>query len=121
MSVLQLLVQWAASTDDALFHSDGTTYLACTSYNCGLWMLLHRMSLSPVAARLAPALQLFMQHFGHCPPCRAFLERYHSIETLEILQHAPQAAITLRLHNAINSVARSAWPSQDECPQCVQS
>ncbi|EQC24932.1 hypothetical protein SDRG_17180 [Saprolegnia diclina VS20] len=117
----QLLAQWAASTDDALFHGDGSTYLACTSYNCGLWMLLHRMSLSPAPTRLVPTLQLFMQHFGHCPPCRAFLETYHSIETLEILQHAPRPAIALhmwRLHNAINSIARSAWPSQDECPQC---
>ncbi|KDO33754.1 hypothetical protein SPRG_01635 [Saprolegnia parasitica CBS 223.65] len=117
----QLLARWAASTDDPLFHGDGTTYMACTSYNCGLWTLLHRMSLSPAATRVVPALQLYMAFFGHCVPCRVALERFHTIERLDALTRAPPSVIALhmwRLHNAINSATHAAWPSHDHCPHC---
>ncbi|OQR84947.1 thioredoxin-like protein [Achlya hypogyna] len=114
----QLLREWGADLDD------GTTYRACASYNCGLWHLLHRASLSG-DARLLPVLREFLRKFGRCGPCRSFEARFNSENELAELATAaePDAALTLhvwRMHNAANEfvAGHTVWPPVESCATC---
>ena len=118
-------------------NSPQSSLSSCSTMTCALWRLLHLYSLgkggspsvaiSPSDAMLA--IHIIVDKFFLCQECREhFLAHYDNCDYGRCVSPSPawkQTTLWLwELHNAVTArvyTQRSPWPSETECPACINN
>ncbi|EEY65303.1 sulfhydryl oxidase, putative [Phytophthora infestans T30-4] len=138
-----LLKNWKEAASDKTFpanlftSSEDKSYAFCKTYTCGLWSLLHSITVSDVKvskksatqpwkpSRTVAAIRLYVKNFFGCEECREHFMSSNPESIIKELavsdEEGPHAVVMWiwKMHNKVNkALKKQQWPSKTACPVC---
>lgn len=118
--------EWIQLVETSFLNSVSShDFLSCKDFSCGMWRLLHLMSVSGSSlgtARAMESIRFVVEKYFSCEACRVnFLEHYDNCDFGRCSggamdDYVALAAWLVRVHNGINSrLGHPVWP--DESPR----
>ena len=106
--------EWKELVDSNFPGSSSQSFLSCSDLSCGMWRLLHLIS---VSASLSPpeathALRFVVDRYFSCEVCRKhFLAHFDNCDFGRCSEQGSSAAWLVRLHNSVNvRLGHPLWP-----------
>lgn len=114
--------EWNALVDSYYKDTVNERYLSCKDFSCGMWRLLHLISVSHWldAAKSMESIRFVVANYFSCETCRKhFLKDYHNCDfgrCAGTLDKLLVGSWLVRVHNAVNlRLQHPAWP--DDSPR----